>query len=164
MFRKEWVVRQILSHNVFDDVSCYRKSCPKSCVHFVQVRQQSFLSLCGRPFLPLRLCLSDEGVLCVMIPLQILTSLNQLFRLARKFVSRFWEESGKSLQTYDTLRRIFCFHRITLNPVRELILYDQSIFVPTPWLISHVPSSVATCDWMSKFCESVQGHPCASLV
>ena len=93
--------------------------------HCVPVRQLSPLSLCGRLFLPLRSFLSDEECLYH-------DSIVQFFCSVCKNAS--WPGEGgeggerrkKSVQTQHSLRCVFGSHRITVEPIRALILHDQN--------------------------------------
>ena len=47
----------------------------------------------------------------------------------------------------------FVFHRITLDPIREVILHDYSVFVSTSRLVFHVQNFVIWRDQVSELCR-----------
>ena len=59
---------------------------------------------------------------------------------------------------------ILCLHRITLNPTREIILHDWSVFVSASGLVFHVQNFVICRGSSLRILKNVQSHPRASLV
>ena len=68
------------------------------------------------------------------------------------YVWRLWRKK-KSLWTWFCFRYVFQFHRLTLDPIREVILNDWKLVVSTSRLFFHVQNFVICCDQVSERCR-----------
>ena len=79
---------------------------------------------------------------------------SELFGIVCVNYFRFRWRRKKSLWTRHCFRCFFCLHRITLNPIREIILHDSSVFVSASRHVFHVQNFVICRVHLSELCRT----------